>query len=364
MVAKDFIIPEVVQFDPSSNDRYARIIVEPFERGYGVTVGNSLRRVLLASLEGSAITAIKIDGIYHEFSAIPGFQEDVTDLVLNLKRCQIALNQGDSLIFSFQHEGENIIYAKDLFKGQPVDVFNPDHVIAVPVRSDAKLNMEIKVSLGRGYVPAEELELGHAERGTIYLDASFSPVTKVNFQVEDARVGQKTDYDRLILEIWTNGSITPELALEQASSLLIDHLRIFVKQEKVEVKSDEEEENEEDIYEIKMNALLLKPIEQVEFPQRALNCFKKANIHNLGDLVAYTEESLAKLPNLGATTLEKVNEALQKLGLRLGMKKKQSEKPRTIRKPIEFHEPGVQGQVSEAEDLLAEKMLEEEQEEE
>lgn len=364
MVAKDFIIPEVVQFDPSSNDRYARIIVEPFERGYGVTVGNSLRRVLLASLEGSAITAINIDGIYHEFSAIPGFQEDVTDLVLNLKRCQISLNQGNSLIFSFEHEGEDIIYAKDLFKGQPVDVFNPDHVIAVPVRSDAKLKMEIKVSRGRGYVPAEELELGHAERGTIYLDASFSPITKVNFQVEDARVGQKTDYDRLILEIWTNGSITPELALEQASSLLIDHLRIFVKQEKVEVKSEEEEESEEDINEIKMNALLLKPIEQVEFPQRALNCFKKANIHTLGDLVGYNEESLAKLQNLGATTIEKIKETLQKLGLSLGMKKGQSVSSRSKRVPVEFHEPGVQGQVSEAEDLLAEKMLEEEQEEE
>ncbi len=364
MVAKDFIIPEVVQFDPSSNDRYARIIVEPFERGYGVTVGNSLRRVLLASLEGSAITAINIDGIYHEFSAIPGFQEDVTDLVLNLKRCQISLNQGDSLIFSFEHEGEDIIYAKDLFKGQPIDVYNPDHVIAVPVRSDAKLKMEIKVSRGRGYVPAEELELGHAERGTIYLDASFSPVTKVNFQVEDARVGQKTDYDRLILEIWTNGSITPELALEQSSSLLIDHLRIFVKQEKVEVKSEEEEESEEDINEIKMNALLLKPIEQVEFPQRALNCFKKANIHTLGDLVAYTEESLSKLPNLGATTIVKIKESLQKLGLSLGMKKGQSAGSRTKRVPVEFHEPGVQGQVSEAEDLLAEKMLEDEQKEE
>jgi len=191
MVAKDFIIPEAVQFEPTSNERYARIIVEPFERGYGITVGNALRRVLLASLEGSAITAINIEGIYHEFSALPGFQEDVTDLVLNLKRCQVSLTQGDSLIFSFEHTGEKTICAKDLFKNQPVEVFNPDHVIAVAVRPDAKLKMEVKVSRGRGYIPAEELELGHAERGTIYLDANFSPVIKVNFQVEDARVGQK-----------------------------------------------------------------------------------------------------------------------------------------------------------------------------
>ncbi len=364
MVPKDFIIPEVVQFDPASNERYARIIVEPFERGYGITVGNSLRRVLLASLEGTAVTAINIEGIYHEFSAIPGFQEDVTDLVLNLKRCQISLTQGESLIFPFEHEGEDIIYAKDLFKGQPIDVFNPDHVIAVPVRSDAKLKMEIKVSRGRGYVPAEELEVGHAERGTIYLDANFSPITKVNFQVEDARVGQKTDYDRLILEIWTNGSITPELALEQASSLLIDHLRIFVKQEKVEIKSEEEEESEEDIAEIKKKSLFAKPVEQVEFPQRAINCFKRANIKTLGDLVVYSEESLAKLPNLGATTIEKVKETLQKLGLSLGMQKGETPTSHKKRTPVEFHEPGVQGEVSETENLLMEKMLDEEEQEE
>ncbi len=362
MVSKDFIIPEVVQFDPTSNDRYARIIVEPFERGYGITVGNSLRRVLLASLEGSAITAINIEGIYHEFSAIPGFKEDVTDMVLNLKRCQISLKQGDSLIFPFEYKGgSDTLCAKDLFEGQPVDVFNPEHVIAVPVRPDSKLKMEIKVSRGRGYVPAEELELGHAERGTIYLDVNFSPVTKVNFQIEDARVGQKTDYDRLILEIWTNGSITPELALEEASSLLIDHLRIFVKQEKVEIKS-EEEESKEEVEGQMVNSLLMRPIEQAEFPQRALNCFRRANIHTLGDLISYTEESLSRLPNLGNTTIEKIKETLQKMGLSLGMMKdEQTSYSRDRRIPIEFHEPGVQGQISEAEDLITEKILEEEQ---
>ncbi len=361
MVANDFIIPDVVQFDPASNDRYARIIVEPFERGYGITVGNSLRRVLLASLEGSAITAINIDGIYHEFSAIPGFKEDVTDLVLNLKRCQISLKQGDSLIFPFEYKGgSDAIYVKDLFEGQPVDVLNPEHVIAVPVRPDAKLKMEIKVSRGRGYVPAEELELGHAERGTIYLDVNFSPVTKVNFQIEDARVGQKTDYDRLILEIWTNGSITPELALEEASSLLIEHLRIFVKQEKSEVMAEEGEENKEEQV---IKSLFKKPVDQVEFPQRALNCFHRANIQTLGDLVAYTEESLSRLPNLGSNTISKIKEILEQMGLSLGMVKEQTTLSQSRRIPIEFHEPGVQGQVSEAEDLLTEKMIEEEQQE-
>lgn len=361
MRAKDFLIPEVVQFDPSSNDRYAKIIVEPFERGYGITVGNALRRVLLASLEGTAITAIRIEGIYHEFSPLPGFKEDVTDLVLNLKKCQISLTQGESLIFSFMHEGENIITAKDLFKDQPVEVYNPDHVIAVPVRSDAKLQMEVKVQRGRGYyVPAEELEIGHAEIGTIYLDASFSPITKVNFLVEDARVGQKTDYDRLILEIWTNGSITPEKALEESSALLIDHFKIFVKQERVEIKQEKEEEESESEYDERMlNLLLQKSVEQVEFPQRAINCFKRANIKTLEDLVKHTDETLAMLPNLGQNTLKQIKEVLAKYGLRLGMKERTE-----LKKPVEFYEPGAQG---EDDDLVTEKMIgmdEEDEEEE
>ncbi len=357
MRAKDFLIPEVVQFDPSSNDRYAKIIVEPFERGYGITVGNALRRVLLASLEGSAVTAIKIEGIYHEFSPIPGFKEDVTDLVLNLKRCQISLTQGESLIFSFSHEGENIITAKDLFKNQPIEVYNPDHVIAVPVRSDAKLQMEVKVQKGRGYyVPAEELEVGHAELGTIYLDASFSPVTKVNFLVEDARVGQKTDYDRLILEIWTNGSITPEKALEESSALLIDHFRIFVKQERVEAKKEEEEESESEYDRRILNILLQKSVEQMEFPQRALNCFKRANIKTLEDLVKHTDETLSRLPNLGQNTLKQIKEVLAKHGLKLGMLERAE-----LKKPVEFYEPGVSG---DDDDLVTEKIMDIDDEEE
>ncbi len=356
MRVKDFLIPEVVQFDPSSNDRYAKIIVEPFERGYGITVGNALRRVLLASLEGTAVTAIKIEGIHHEFSPIPGFKEDVTDLVLNLKRCQISLTQGDSLIFPFEHVGENIITAKDLFEGQPIEVYNPDHVIAVPVRSDAKLQMEIKVQRGRGYyVPAEELEVGHAELGTIYLDASFSPITKVNFLVEDARVGQKTDYDRLILEIWTNGSITPEKALEESSALLIDHLKIFVKQERVEAKLEEQEESESEYDERMLNLLLQKSVEQVEFPQRAINCFKRANIKTLEDLVKHTEETLAMLPNLGQGTLKQIKEVLAKYGLRLGMKERTE-----LKKPVEFYEPGASGQ---DDDFVTEKMIDMDEEE-
>lgn len=357
MVAKDFIIPREVQFDPSSNDRYARIVIEPFERGYGITIGNSLRRVLLASLEGSAITAIRIEGIYHEFSALPGFQEDVTDLVLNLKRCQIALTQGDSLIFTFEHKGENVIYARDLFKDQPVEVYNPEHVIAVPARSDAKLTMELKVSKGRGYVPAEELELGHAERGTIYLDANFSPITKVNFHVEDARVGQRTDYDRLILEVWTNGSITPAKAVEYASSLLIEHLKIFVSSEAYTTEAvQEEEEVKEDE---NLMRLLRKPIEQVDFPQRAINCFKRIGLETVGDVVAKTELDLVKLPNMGQTTIKQVKEVLDRLGLQLGMKVSKPTPTKSARKPIEFHEPGVQTSTAdEDEDEFVEKMLE------
>ena len=234
MIDKEFTIPKYVKFSDKSSDRYARIVVEPFERGYGTTVGNALRRVLLASLEGTSITAIRIEGVNHEFSAIPGVQEDVTDLVLNLKKSEIRLNTTEAIIFTFKHKGVGPVTVADLFKGQDVDVFNPEFVLFNMTTKSAGIEMEIKVDRGRGYVMAENFELEHAPLGTVYLDANFSPVVKVNFQVEDARVGQMTDYDRLLLEIWTDGSITPEKALEEASVLLIDHLKIFVRQERME----------------------------------------------------------------------------------------------------------------------------------
>lgn len=322
MIAKEFTIPKFVKFGDGSNDRYAKITVEPFERGYGTTVGNSLRRVLLASLEGSAVTAIRIEGINHEFSAIPGVQEDVTDVILNLKKCEIRLNREEPLIFEFKHKGAGPITVGSLFKDQgQIDVFNPDFVLFNATSKTAEIKMEVKVDRGRGFVTAELLEeskfLGtQAPLGTIYLDANFSPVTKVNFQVEDARVGQATDFDRLILDIWTNGAITPELALEEASRLLIDHLRIFVKQDQ-EIDEDGGMNPADDPELMKVFA---KPVEELELSVRSANCLRQANIRTIGELVARQEAEMMGFHNFGKKSLDEIKEHLVRLGLNFGMK--------------------------------------------
>jgi len=321
MIAKEFTVPKFVKFNDASNERYAKITVEPFERGYGTTVGNSLRRVLLASLEGSAVTAIKIEGINHEFSAIPGVQEDVTDLILNLKKCEIRLDREEPLIFTFKHKGAGPVTVASLFADQNVSVFNPDFVLFHATSKTAEFQMEVKVDRGRGFVTAEQLEeskfIGtQAPLGTIYLDANFSPVTKVNFQVEDARVGQTTDYDRLILDIWTNGSITPEKALEEASRLLIDHLRIFVKQE--QESSEDGGLNPADDPE--MMKLFAKPVEELELSVRAANCLRQANIRTIGELVARQETEMMGFHNFGKKSLDEIKALLETMGLGFGMK--------------------------------------------
>lgn len=316
MIAADFNLPKYVKFDDGSDEKYARVVVEPFERGYGTTVGNSLRRVLLASLEGSAVTAIRIEGINHEFSAIPGVQEDVTDVVLNLKKCQMQLQQGDSLIFSFSHRGSGAVTAADLFKGQPIAVFNPEHVVMNVTTKSAKLDMEIKVAKGRGYVTSDEFELEHAPLGTVYLDANFSPVVKVNFQVEDARVGQMTDFDRLILDIWTNGSIAPEQALEEASSLLIEHLKIFVKQEREGgLGSGDGGPDDPELL-----RTLSRAVEELELSVRAANCLKAAGIRTIGQLVMRDEPEMLQFHNFGKKSLDEIKALLDSMGLSLGMK--------------------------------------------
>ncbi|MBI2431317.1 MAG: DNA-directed RNA polymerase subunit alpha [Candidatus Hydrogenedentes bacterium] len=320
MIAREFTIPKFVKFDEAATDRHARIHVEPFERGYGTTVGNSLRRVLLASLEGSAVTAIRIEGINHEFSAIPGFQEDVTDLVLNLKKCEIRLNREEPLIFSFTHKGQGPITVKDLFKDQDVDVFNPGDVLLTATTKSALIEMEVKVARGRGYVTAEHFELEHAPLGTIYLDANFSPVTKVNFQVEDARVGQSIDYDRLILDIWTNGSISAQKALEEAAALLMDHLRIFVQQDREDsglLKDGVHEDPE-------MVRLFSRPVDELELSVRAANCLKAANILTIGDLVGREEGEMLQFHNFGKKSLDEIKAILESMGLSLGMRSRQA----------------------------------------
>jgi DNA-directed RNA polymerase subunit alpha len=315
MIAKEFVIPKWVRMEEGATEKYARFVVEPFERGYGTTIGNSLRRVLLASLQGTAITAIRVEGIQHEFSAIPGVHEDATDLVLNLKRCQIRLNRDEPLIFSFKHKGAGEVTAGEVFKDTEVEVFSPEQVIFTATSKDTSVEMEIKVARGRGYATAEDFELEHAPLGTIYLDASFSPVTKVNFLVEDARVGQTTDYDRLILDVWTNGSIHPETAVQEAAELIMDHLRIFVHQEQKD--SDESRSGQPEDPELARK--LGRPVEELELSVRAANCLKAANIRTIGDLVARTEPEMLQFHNFGKKSLDEITAILESLGLSLGM---------------------------------------------
>ncbi|MCP4645910.1 MAG: DNA-directed RNA polymerase subunit alpha [bacterium] len=316
MIAADFVIPKFVTIEDGSTDGYTQFAVEPFERGYGTTVGNSLRRVLLASLEGSAVTAIRIEGVQHEFSAIPGVKEDVTDVVLNFKRCQIRLNQTESVIFSFKHKGSGPVTAGEVFKDQDIDVFTPDQLLFTCTSNSATIEMEVKVARGRGYVNAEEFELEHAPIGTIYLDANFSPVTRVNFRVEDARVGQMTDYDRLILEVWTDGSIAPEKAVEEASNLLIEHMKIFVQQQQDDAQ-DEAAGSSEDP---ELMRKLARPVDELELSVRAANCLKAANITAIGDLVVRSEAEMLKFHNFGKKSLDEIKAILESMDLSLGMK--------------------------------------------
>lgn len=315
MIAKEFVIPQWVKVDDGGTDRYARFTVEPFERGYGTTIGNSLRRVLLASLEGSAVTAIRVEGVQHEFSAIPGVKEDVTDIILNFKRCQIRLNRNEPIIFTFTHKGQGEVTAGQVFKEKDIDVFDPGHVVFTSTSNSTKVEMEIKVTRGRGYITAENFELEHAPLGTIYLDANFSPVTKVNFLVEDARVGQQTDYDRLLLDIWTNGSIEPQAALQEAAELLIDHFKIFVHQRQtVDEPFAPQSASDPD-----MARKLNRPVDDLELSVRASNSLKAANIRAIGELVSLTEDELMEFRNFGKKSLDEIKSILAPLGLSLGM---------------------------------------------
>ncbi|NIA13930.1 MAG: DNA-directed RNA polymerase subunit alpha [Nitrospiraceae bacterium] len=315
MIAKEFEIPKTIKIEEGATDRFARFVVEPFERGYGTTIGNALRRVLLASLEGSAVTAIRLENIQHEFSAIPGVQEDLTDVVLNFKRCELCLNADESIIFSYSHKGLGEITVGDIFKDVEVDVFSPDQVIMTTTSKSAKVEMELKVAKGRGYITADHFELEHAPLGTVYLDASFSPVTKVNFLVEDARVGQQTDYDRLILDVWTNGAISPEASVQEASELLIEHLKIFVRQD----TEDQGESRGAGSEDAELLEALSRPVDELELSVRAAHCLKAASIRTIGDLVVRTEQEMLQFPNFGKKSLDEIKAIVASMDLSLGM---------------------------------------------
>ncbi len=315
---RDFQMPKRLECDEASyNDRYGKFVAEPFERGYGVTLGNSLRRILLSSIEGSAVTSIRIDGVEHEFAAVPGVLETVSDIILNIKELVVRSHSKAPKNIYIKAKKKGVIQARDIICDETIEVLNPDHHICT-ITQDIEFNMELEVCRGRGYVPADQNKKEGAALGTIAVDAIFTPVAKVNFFAENTRVGQRTDYDRLILEIWTNGGVNPKEALLYAANILQRHLDVFVSYGQLPEEEEEEEEvsaEEQALYE-----KLRLPISELELSVRSSNCLKEANIKSLAELVRKTEEELLGFRNFGKKSLTEIGDVLKAHGLALGMK--------------------------------------------
>ncbi|PSR21416.1 MAG: DNA-directed RNA polymerase subunit alpha [Sulfobacillus acidophilus] len=304
--------PEIRRVDDGSEANYGQFVVEPLDRGYGITLGNSLRRILLSSLPGTAVTSVRIEGVLHEFSVIPGVLEDTADIILNLKRLALKLWSDESKTLRIDKEGPSEVTAADIMADADVDILNPEQHIAY-VDEGARLSMEMTIERGRGYVPAEKNKRADQAIGAIPVDSIFSPVLKANWRVEDTRVGHITDYDRLTLEVWTDGSISPEEAVSMGSKILSDHLRLFVNLTDgvpgVEIGVEREED--------KRDRLLEMPIEELDLSVRSFNCLKRAGINTVGELTAKSDEDMMKVRNLGKKSLEEVKEKLASLGLSL-----------------------------------------------
>ena len=314
---KDLIRPKRLEVEKETlTSFYGKFTAEPFERGFGITIGNSLRRILLSSLQGAAITSVKIDGVLHEFSTIPGTKEDITEIILNLKEVRLKLHTEGPKTIRVKAEGSKVLKAGDILTGDAVEILNPDHYLATLSR-DGKLSMEMVVKMGRGYVPAERNKEENQPIGTIPMDAIFSPIKKVNYTVTNARVGQITDYDKLILEVWTDGSLNPEEAVAHAAKILKDQLSIFItfEEEEEEVAYPEDEEEKE-----AFNENLLRSVDELELSVRSANCLKHANIKLIGDLVQRTEAEILATKNFGRKSLNEIKEILTEMGLSLGMK--------------------------------------------
>lgn len=314
---RNFEMPKKLVCDESRlTDTFGRFVAEPFERGYGVTLGNALRRVLLSSIEGTAVTSVKIEGIQHEFSVIKGVLEDVPQIILNIKKLILRshFKNPKPLFLKVNKKGE--IKAKDFQADETVEILNPELHIAT-LTKPAKLEMELVVSRGRGYVPAERTGTENQPIGVIPIDAIFSPVKRVNFIVENTRVHQITDYDRLILDIWTNGALTPKESLIYASNILQRHLDVFVSFGQLSEEITEEEVSRE---EKELREKLNMPITELELSVRSSNCLKEAKIKTIGDLVQKAEIEMLKYRNFGKKSLAEINKILADMGLHLGMK--------------------------------------------
>jgi DNA-directed RNA polymerase subunit alpha len=298
---------------------YGKFVAEPLERGFGITLGNALRRTLLSSLQGAAITAVKIDGSLHEFSVLRGVKEDVTDILLNLKEVVFKLHGSGPKMVRIEAEGEKEITAADIIADTDVEVVNPQQHICI-LDKGAQLNMEMMVKMGRGYIPAERNKEEDMPIGTTPIDSVFTPIKKVNYTVTNARVGQITDYDKLTLEVWTNGSIKPDDALAFAAKILKDQLNIFINFEEPaeEFPSEDDEEKRQKHLE-ELREKLTKSVDELELSVRSANCLKNANIQRIVELVQKTEQEILQTKNFGRKSLNEIKEVLEGMGLRLGM---------------------------------------------
>jgi len=313
---RDLIKPKRLQVETDTlTATYGRFFAEPFERGFGTTLGNSLRRVLLSSLQGAAITSVRIKGVLHEFSTVPGVTEDVTDIILNLKGVLLKLHGNDSRNIRIVKKGAGVITAGDIITDSQVEILNPEHHIATCAK-DADVEMDMVVALGKGYVPADRNRDEKSPVGTIPIDSLFSPIKKVNFTVNNARVGQITDYDKLTLEVMTDGSARPDDAVAYAAKILKEQLQIFINFDE-ESEPESEARSEESR---KINENLYRSVDELELSVRSANCLKNANIRLIGDLVQRSEAEMLKTQNFGRKSLNEIKDILAEMGLTLGMK--------------------------------------------
>jgi len=310
---RDLIKPKRVE-GAELTDSYGKFVAEPFERGFGTTMGNSLRRVLLSSLQGAAITSLRIKNVQHEFSSIVGVTEDVTDIILNLKGVKVLLHGHDPRNVRIVKKGAGVIKASDIITDSNVEILNGDHYIAT-CGDETDLEIDMTVAMGKGYVAADKNRDENAPVGTIPIDAIFSPITKVNFTVSNARVGQITDYDKLTIEVHTDGSVRPDDAVAYAAKILKEQLQIFINFDETEEPAPQEEDEKQ-----KINENLYRSVEELELSVRSANCLKNAQINLIGELVQKTEAEMLKTQNFGRKSLNEIKDILAEMGLSLGMK--------------------------------------------
>ena len=312
MPSDTFLTPRIINVQ-NITPLHAKVTMEPFERGYGHTLGNAIRRVLLSSMPGFAPTEVQISGVVHEYSALDGVQEDVVDILLNLKGIVLKLHNTTEAVLTLKKKGEGVATAGDIEIGHDVEIINPDHVVA-HLTAGGKIDMQIKVEMGRGYVPGTAREVANESRaiGSILLDASFSPVYRVSYAVENARVEQRTDLDKLVMDIETNGVVDPEEAIRYAARVLVEQLSVFADLKGTPLPVEQPEAPQ-------IDPRLLRPVDDLELTVRSANCLKAENIYYIGDLIQRTENELLKTPNLGRKSLNEIKEVLASRGLSLGM---------------------------------------------